>query len=52
MDDTVRSWLPFVDKYRTFCLAPGPAAKEILLGIHRFTPLSASRHSDGTVFVS
>jgi chromosome segregation ATPase len=43
-------WLPFVDTYRTFCLAPGPEAKEILPGIQRFTPLSALRHRDGILF--
>jgi len=44
-------WLPFVDTYRIFCLAPGPYAKEILLGIQKFTPRSALRYSDGTLFV-
>jgi len=43
-------WLPFVDTYRTFCFAPGPKAKEILLGIQQFTPRSALRHRDGALF--
>jgi hypothetical protein len=45
-----KKWLPFVDRYRTFCLAPAPEAKETLLGIQQFTRLSASCHSDATLF--
>jgi hypothetical protein len=37
-------WLPFVDTYRTFCLAPGPEAKELLLGVQQLTHLLAPRH--------
>jgi hypothetical protein len=43
-----RIWLPFVDTYRTFCLAPGPEAKELLLGVQQLTHLLASRQSTGT----
>ena len=43
-----RIWLPFVDTYRTFCLAPGPEAKELLLGVQQLTHLLALRHSVGT----
>jgi hypothetical protein len=38
-------WLPFVDTYRTFCLAPGPEAKELLLGVQQLTHLFAPGHS-------
>ena len=41
-------WLPFVDTYRTFCLAPGPEAKELLLGVQQLTYLLAPRDSAGT----
>jgi hypothetical protein len=30
-------WLPFVDAYRTFRVAPGPEHKELLQGIQRLT---------------
>ena len=47
-------WLPFVDTYRTFCLAPGPEAKELLLGVQQLThllvsPHLASRHGAGGI---
>jgi hypothetical protein len=29
-----KGWLPFVNTYRTFCLAPGPEAKELLQGFN------------------
>jgi hypothetical protein len=41
------SW-PFVDTYRTFCLAPGPEAKELLLGVQQLTHLLVSRHNAAT----
>ena len=41
-------WLPFVDMYRTFCLAPGPEAKQLLLGVQQLTHLVTPRHSAGT----
>ena len=37
------SWLPFVDTYRTFCLAPGLKANEPLLGILELTHLMRLR---------
>ena len=43
-------WLPFVDTYRTFCLAPGPEAKELLLGVQQFAHLLALHNSVGTDF--
>ena len=38
------------DRITTFCLAPEPKAKEILLGIQQFTPLPALRYRDGALF--
>ena len=29
----LRFWLPFVDAYRTMCLAPEPALKRLLEGV-------------------
>ncbi len=29
----LEKWLPFVDTYRTFCLAPDPQARELLLAV-------------------
>ena len=42
-----RKWLPFVDTYRTFCLAPGPEAKDLLLGVKKLTHALAPGHSAG-----
>src|SRR5438876_859189 len=33
----IKNWLLFVDTYRTFCPAPGPEARELLLGIQEIT---------------
>jgi hypothetical protein len=41
-------WLPFIDAYRTFCLAPDPKAKELLGGIQQFTHLLSQRNNAGT----
>ena len=43
-------WLPFVDTYRTLCLAPPPTLKAVFDGVRELT-LQEGRRGDGKQFL-
>jgi hypothetical protein len=41
----LKVWLPFVDSYRTFCLAPDPQSKHLLLTVGSLTSQLGGFHA-------